>query len=188
MAINNDFLVKNGLVVKTTATIQSTLASTNTTTGALVVTGGVGIGGAISLPASQTYSANFVTTATSATTVVIDTFSSTQYRSGKYQLQMSSPLGYHVCEVAILHDDASIDYSQYGEVIMGATVANFTATISAGVVSLSIIPTVSISTATSVSFVRTLINNLGSNFTPDLLSGIGAEDLMTESGSFDLML
>ena len=53
MAINNDFIVKNGIVVKTTATIQSTNSSTNTFTGALIVSGGVGIGG--SLYASEIY-------------------------------------------------------------------------------------------------------------------------------------
>ena len=174
-----------------TFTISNNTPTSSTTTGALVVAGGVGINGAITLSYAQTYSAMVTTTSTiTDSPVLLDSFSADQFRSGKYQIQITNENGYHACEITIVHTETAVDFSQYGEVITGSDAGTFTAALSEGNVQLLMTPLVATNTVTTIAFVRALLNNTGSSgtppFTPDLATGSGTEDLETESGTTDL--
>jgi hypothetical protein len=80
---------------------------------------------------------------TSATTAnqVVDSISSSTFRSVKYQIQVTSSTSYHVTEVMVLHDGTTAYINEYGTFFTGASLATFDADISGGNLRLLTTPT-----------------------------------------------
>lgn len=83
------------------------------------------------------------TTSTTAQTA-IDTFSTNTIRTTKYLVSMSSqPSSFHTIELLINHNGVTPTLVQYGEVIIGSSLATFDASINSTVMSLLVNPTTS---------------------------------------------
>ena len=105
----------------------------------------------------QNFDSNFSTntyTTSSTSQVAVDTFSTSTYRSAKYQVQMTSGSNYHVIELSVVHDGTTAYLSQYGEVVTNNNLGSFDASISGGVLSLLFTPNYSV---TVVKFIRSNI-------------------------------
>ena len=97
---------------------------------------------------------NTFTTA-STTQVSVDAFASATYRSAKYQVQMTAGTTYHMIELLVIHDGTTVSLSQYGEVLTGASLGTFNASITGGVLNLLFTPA---NTVTVVMLIRDAIN------------------------------
>lgn len=104
--------------------------------------------------ATQQSIIEFNTTTTGSQTV--DSFSSTQYRSAKYEVQITSGVFYHVIELRIVHNGINTYMAQYGEIYTNSILGTFSASIADGNVNLAFNPT---NATNSVKMVRTLITS-----------------------------
>lgn len=121
---------------------------------------------------------SYNTTSTSIETV--DSWSANTYRSGKYQIQATSSLGYMACEIMIIHSGSSVDFSQYANVHLGQpTIGTFTSDINNGNTRLRF---TAIDSTTRIKYYRTLLaNDAGQDpeqLPTDLMTGIDNYDLM----------
>ena len=152
--------------------VSNTTSSTSNTTGALVVSGGAGIagntniGGALSVTGS-TLIQNTSNTASLGSTIIqatttttaqtaIDTWSTTEYRTAKYLLQMTQGSNYHTIELLLLQNGTTAYLTQSGEVTTGTILGTFDASISGSTLSLLINPTSS--TSMTINLVRDTIS------------------------------
>lgn len=95
---------------------------------------------------SLTIGANSHITATSFTTnstspVTVDSFLISQYRSSKYEVQITSSSKYHLIELRAVHDGVNVWLAQYGEIQTDGSLGNFDASISDGELKLTFTPT-----------------------------------------------
>ena len=96
------------------------------------------------------------TFATSSTAQVsVDAFATATYRSAKYQVQMTAGTTYHMIELLVIHDGTTVSLAQYGEVLTGASLGSFDASITGGVLNLLFTATNSV---TTVKLIRDAIN------------------------------
>ena len=117
-----------------------------------------------------TYNTNTVAVQT------IDSWSTSTYRSGKYQIQVESGTGYYATEIMILHDDATTNTVQYGTTSFGSNVGVFSTDISAGNVRLLFTAT---DETSFVTYNRVLLSKRSSETLPtDLLTGNTTYDLL----------
>jgi hypothetical protein len=124
---------------------------------------------------SQEYSYN--TTTTNAET--IDSWSADTYRSGKYQLQVSSSVGYFTCEIFMIHNGNVTNMIQLANVGIGSNVGSFSTDISSGNVRLRFN---AVDSTSRIRYYRSLLkSDPGSD--PEVLP----TDLMTGTNSYDLM-
>ena len=168
-------ITSRGATTDNAVSITNTASSTSTTTGALVVGGGLGISGSlyvggtvnatnfvgafsgtISGTSYRTDSSVYTTTGTSQ--IIIDSFSTATFRSASYTIQMTSPLGYHVCTLNVIHNGITSDCIQFGDIKMGTTVGTFTSVVSSGTVQIAMTP--QSTGTTTVLFIKTLLNNI----------------------------
>ena len=108
--------------------------STSTNSGALVVVGGIGVGKRINCEslriADSIFDSTQVTVATTAS-VVIDSFLSTDFRSAKYFIQVSSAgTAFSAVEINLIHHSNTVYSTQYGLVNTGGSLGSFTADLS----------------------------------------------------------
>jgi len=99
-------------------------------------------------------SSNTLTT-TSNTQVIIDSFSSSTFRSAKYFVQMTSGSDYHATELSLIQDGTDAPFVQYGDNFTDVSLGTFASNISGGNVNLLITPTNAI---TTIKLHRTTIN------------------------------
>lgn len=123
--------------------------------------------------------------APSLSPIVLDSYSLTTYRSGKYIVQAVGTT-IHTLEVMITHDDTSVYMNEYSEIITGSALFTIDAAINGSNIDITVTPTES---GVTFDFVRTLFaarSLTGSSLQGDLMSQSGSEDLQTSSGSEDL--
>jgi hypothetical protein len=113
---------------------SNTTESTSTTTGALVVSGGIGVGKRINCEslriADSIFDSSQITVLTTAS-VVIDSFLSTDFRSAKYFIQISSAgTAFSAVEINLVHYNNTVYSTQYGLVNTGGSLGSFTADLS----------------------------------------------------------
>ena len=113
---------------------SNTTESTSTNTGALVVRGGIGVGKRVNCEslriADSIFDSTEVAIATTAS-VVIDSFLSTDFRSAKYFIQVSSAgTAFSAVEINLIHHSNTVYSTQYGVVNTGGTLGSFTADLS----------------------------------------------------------
>ena len=95
-----------------------------------------------------------VTTSNNSTNQVLDTFSSSAYRSVKYQIQVSSSTEYQMSEVSLIHNGTNAYITEYGLVTTNSSLMSYDADISSGSVRLLMNPTNNINT---INLVKTSI-------------------------------
>ena len=96
-----------------------------------------------------------VTTTTTTSESSIDSFSASDYRSAKYQIQITQGSNYHTTEVNIVHDGSDSYGTEYATLKTGETLSTFSTDISGGNVRLLATP--SSSTSTVFKFTKTAI-------------------------------
>jgi len=94
----------------------------------------------------------YVTGSTAQNT--IDSFSTSTYRSAKYQAQMTSGSSYHMIELNVISDGTTPYLSQYGEIFTGSSLGAFDVSITTGTLYLLFTPT---NAATTIKLLRTAI-------------------------------
>jgi hypothetical protein len=114
--------------------ISNTTESTTTNTGALVVSGGIGVGKRVNCESLRIADSIFDSTEVAISTtasVVIDSFLSTDFRSAKYFIQISSGgTAFSAVEINLIHHSNTVYSTQYGLVNTGGTLGSFTADLS----------------------------------------------------------
>lgn len=114
--------------------ISNTTESTTTNTGALVVSGGIGVGKRVNCESLRIADSIFDSTEVAISTtasVVIDSFLSTDFRSAKYFIQVSSGgTSFSAVEINLIHHSNTVYSTQYGVVNTGGTLGSFTADLS----------------------------------------------------------
>lgn len=116
---------------------------------------------------------------------VIDTFSTTNWRTAKYLIQLVSGSDVHSTELFLTHDDTNVLITQYGEIYTN-NIMTLDAVIVSGNLNLMVTPSVS---SGYVDVVRTtLIARTIGDISGDLVSGSGTIDLLSDSGTTDLGL
>lgn len=113
---------------------SNTTESTTTGTGALVVAGGIGVGKRINCESLRIADSIFDSSQIAVTTtasVVIDSFLSTDFRSAKYFIQVSSDsTSFSVVEINLVHYNNTVYSTQYGLVNTSGSLGSFTADLS----------------------------------------------------------
>jgi hypothetical protein len=133
-AANAAFIKANSAIQNTSGSMSGTLYvnSLSSNTGATLNTNG--------------YITTTAFTTASTTQVTIDSWSSSTYRSAKYDVQITSGTSYHVIEIRVLTDGTSAWLTQYGEMFTGSSLGTFDASVSAGTVQLLFTATNAITT------------------------------------------
>ena len=98
-------------------------------------------------------SAQLITSTTSANQVV-DSFSTSTYRTVKYLVQATSSTSYQSSEIMIIHNGTTAFISEYGTVMTNTSLVSFDADVSGGNVRLLVTPT---NAVTTINVVRTTI-------------------------------
>lgn len=78
-----------------------------------------------------------IVSTTSATT--IDSFSTTLYRSARFQIQITQGSSYQASDVLVVQDGTSASIIEYGSIATGDYLANFDATVSGGLLNLRVL-------------------------------------------------
>jgi hypothetical protein len=145
------------------------------------------VGGGSVLDDGVIYSKTVTTTSGSTdAAVVLDSWSVTTYRSAKYLVQIQNTSGYHSFELMLLHNNATVNYAQYADLLLGNnSPGNISVDIINGNVRLLVVPQVSAGTTTKIVLAVTLLNSQGTEtvLPPDLNQGSGTLDLNSSSGS-----
>jgi hypothetical protein len=85
----------------------------------------------------------------------IDSFSASDYRSAKYQIQITKGSEYQITEVFVVHDGTSSYQTEYATVKTGTTLSTFSSDIDTG--SVRLLATPSNSESTTFKIIRTLV-------------------------------
>ena len=132
-------LVATGtLAVTGNSTLSGTLGVTGATTlsSTLAVTGKASFNGGADIVDAIAYDYNFTGTTSSTTATAMTSFATATYRSGKLLMQVVNGTAYRILELFLVHDGTTVTLSENyltgTEVQTGATSTTFTATISAG--------------------------------------------------------
>ena len=129
----------------------STISQLNIENG--ITISGIVTSSSYSLPDGLISSGVLTTTTTSETS--IDSFSSTTYRSAKYQIQITKGSEYQITEIFVVHDGTSSHQTEYATVKTGTTLSTFSSDINTGSVRLLVTP--SSSDSTTFKIIRTLV-------------------------------
>lgn len=136
--------------VQTNAAI-SVLSNTSFTGNTVSVNGSLTIGQGLTYIASS----NVATTGTS--TVSVDTFSTSTYRSGKYVISVDDNVvnNYQTTEILVLQSGGSVYLTEYATLVSNNTIGTFSANIAAGNVNILFTPT---SANTNLIISKTLVS------------------------------
>jgi len=127
-----------------TFSILNNTQSTSTTTGALVVFGGAGIGGRLnaeSVKIADTVFDSGLVSINTTDTVVIDSYSSLDYRAAKYLIQIDDGTGalakFQVIEILLLIDNiGTVFATEYGVLTTNGELGAFAADVQGNTVNL----------------------------------------------------
>lgn len=97
---------------------------------------------------------NSVNTSINTANQVLDIFSSSTYRSVKYQIQVTSGSDYQTSEVSLIHNGSNSFLTEYGVITTNSSLINYDTDMSGGSVRLLMSPTNNINT---IKFVKTSI-------------------------------
>jgi len=138
-----------------TLTLAGTTAATSTQSGALQVAGGAGIGGnlyASGFISAGSTASNSVVTAfvsnnsaytsytsnviTNGIQVILDTFSTSTYRTAKYTVQIVDGASIHAQEILLFHNGSTVYKTEYAVVYNNTELGSFDADVSGGLARL----------------------------------------------------
>lgn len=95
--------------------------------------------------------ANNTLTTTATDEVVLDSFPSLSYRSGKYHVQASQGTNFHACEIMVIHNSSSATHEVYGSVHTNGELFTTSVDTNSGDVRLKVTPSSSSSTVFKIS-------------------------------------
>lgn len=95
-------------------------------------------------------------TTTSTSQATLDVFDVEQFRSARYQIQVTSGSSYHTAELIIVHDGSNTYNTEYAIIKTGDSLATFTSDVSSGNVRLLVTP--ASTDSTTFKAIRTSIN------------------------------
>lgn len=129
---------------------------------------------------------------TTSGTATLDQFSASLYTTIKYLVQATSGNDIHVSEVTLVHNGSNVFLSEYGTFYTASSLVSFDSTLdtNTGLIDFTV---TSINTDTYVDFKRiSITSRIGSttvtwNYEGDMMSLSGADDLLSGSGTIDLM-
>ena len=142
-----------GLTITTTTGGAISFPVSDGSSGQVLVTDGSGtisfadqvaISASAAVGVSATHTSN-TKIHTAATAVVVDSFSTSSYRSAKYMIQVDNtdnPNEFQTSEALLVHDGSATFMTEYGQVATGATIATIDSGISSGLVRLVVTPLV----------------------------------------------
>lgn len=107
----------------------------------------------INLPEAN-LSSNLIVTSTNTANQVLDLFSTTDFRSVKYLVQVTSGSDYQVSELMLLHNDSNSYITEYGLITTNSSLMTYDSEISSGNVRLLMTP---VNNVNSVKIVRTTV-------------------------------
>lgn len=116
---------------------------------------------------------------------IVDTFSTTQYRTVKYIIQAVDEVAVHSTEVLLTHNDNDVFITEYATLQSASNLMSISANVSSSNVNLIISPT---NSNTIIDYHRTTLQiarSLGFSIFGDLMLQTGNEDLLVGSGSWD---
>lgn len=128
-------VTSRGAITNRVVTFTTSTESTSTTTGAVVITGGLGVGKRInceSLRIADTVFDSTQTLVNTTSTTAIDTYSTTQFRSAKYLVQIDEGIGvnadFELREILLVADNNSqVWATEYGVVTSNGDLGVFAA-------------------------------------------------------------
>jgi hypothetical protein len=127
-------VTNRGFTTTNRINVTNSTESTTTNTGALVVAGGIGVGKRVNCESLRIADSIFDSTEVAVSTtasVVIDSFLSTDFRSAKYFIQISSAgTAFSAVEINLIHYSNTVYSTQYGLVNTGGSLGSFTADLS----------------------------------------------------------
>lgn len=100
------------------------------------------------------YVSGQVALATATANQLVDSVSTTTYRSSKYILQVNTAVGYQCSEILVLHDGTNSYVTEYATLTTNGTQGVFSTNINSGSIQLLVTPT---QTTSTVTFQRTSI-------------------------------
>jgi hypothetical protein len=100
------------------------------------------------------FSSNNVTTSTNTANQVLDLFSTTEYRSVKYLIQVTSSTDYQISEVILIHNGTNSYLTEYGLVSTNGTLMSYDTDIVSGNTRLLMSP---VNNVNDIKIVKTLI-------------------------------
>lgn len=141
-----------GVITYTGPSASEVRAHFTAGTGVTITTGTIAIGQAVATSDSVTFASvnldsrailDTTTLTTSATTAdqVLDSFSSSTYRTAKYLISVSSGTDYHSFEMLVNHNGTTANQTTYADLATNTSLATFTVEISGGLVRLLTTPT-----------------------------------------------
>ena len=95
-------------------------------------------------------------TTTSTDEVALDVFDKDQFRSARYQLQVTSGSSYHTVEFIIVHDGTTTYNTEYAIIKTGSSLATFSSDTASGNVRMLVTP--ASTDSTTFKAIRTSIN------------------------------
>jgi hypothetical protein len=133
----------------------SNITITGGTAGQVLTTDGTGNLSFDNAGATTGYTTKFITAnSILVAPTTLDAFSSDDYRSGIYQIQISSGTDYEATMISLLHDDSNVYISQYSDVTSNIPLANIDASLAGNVVTVTFTP---VNAITTVSGIATLL-------------------------------
>jgi hypothetical protein len=145
-------VTNRGSTTTNAISINTTTPSTNPTTGALTVVGGVGIGGTVYIGNQTTGTVNALAygsallatiniSLNTTTQTIVDSFSTSTYRSAKYFCQITSgTTNVHLTELSVFHANNTTYINEYGINTNNGVLGSYDANISNGNVNLLFTP------------------------------------------------
>lgn len=121
------------------ANATTTLAGSLTLTGTLTFVGN-----------SAIFSNTLVTSA--ATSQILDSFTTTTWRSAMYVVTMTAGTDYHITQVSLVHDGTNAFITEFGTISTANNLGLFDANIVSGTVRLNVVPTFAV---TTINLIRT---------------------------------
>lgn len=97
---------------------------------------------------------NSITTSTNTANQVLDLFSTTEYRSVKYQIQVTSSTDYQISEIILIHNGTNAYLTEYGLVSTNGSLMSYDTDINSGNTRLLMSP---INNVNVIKIVKTLI-------------------------------
>jgi hypothetical protein len=146
--INKDVIFNDSGVYGASAGLTFDKASANLYVGGLVNTNTIKLDNQSSITTGNYTTAN-------TNQVVVDTFSTSSYRTAKYTMQLTYGTTYHSEEITIIHDGTTPRIVEYGVIYSnGGSLGSFDVDIRGGNVELLFTP---VTSPTTLKYIKTLI-------------------------------
>ena len=137
LATTKTYKINTADVLSATTLGSSVVNSSLTSVGTLT---SLAVTGTITTNTNAEIHSTAITTS-SVSQVTLDSWSTATYRSGKYDIQITSGSAYHVTELRVVHNGTTANVIQYGDMTTNGSLGTFDASIAGGTLSILFTPT-----------------------------------------------